>query len=187
MTIDELLKDYREVFALSDVEKGEHFERLMKNFLLTYPVWRGKISDVWRWKDFPFRDELGGKDLGIDLVAKTFDEKFWAVQCKFYAESTTVAKPAVDSFFSNATRTFDGDKTFSEFVWICTTDRYTDNAREMFKNRTPEVKIVDMETLRRAQVNWTLLNNGFVREEAINVRKLRDYQLTAVEKAREHF
>lgn len=187
LTIDELLKDYREVFALSDVEKGEHFERLMKNFLLTYPVWRGKISDVWRWKDFPFRDELGGKDLGIDLVAKTFDEKFWAVQCKFYAESTTVAKPAVDSFFSNATRTFDGDKTFSEFVWICTTDRYTDNAREMFKNRTPEVKIVDMETLRRAQVNWTLLNNGFVREEAINVRKLRDYQLTAVEKAREHF
>lgn len=31
-TIDELLKNYREIFCLSEKEKGEHFERLMKNF-----------------------------------------------------------------------------------------------------------------------------------------------------------
>ena len=53
MTIDNLLECYRDVFAMSEVEKGECFERLMKNFLLTYPVYRGKISEVWRWKDSP--------------------------------------------------------------------------------------------------------------------------------------
>lgn len=53
MTIDELLETYK-IFAMKEVEKGERFERLMRNFLLTYPIWRGKISDVWRWKDFPF-------------------------------------------------------------------------------------------------------------------------------------
>lgn len=51
----------------------------------------------------------------------------------------------------------------------------------------PAVEFIDLATMRRAQVNWTLLDNGFVREEAVLVRKLRDYQLKAVEKAREHF
>ncbi|MBR1804930.1 MAG: DEAD/DEAH box helicase, partial [Selenomonadaceae bacterium] len=187
MTIDELLESYREVFALTEAEKGAKFERLMKNFMLTYPVWRNKISRVWRWHEFPFRDELGGVDLGIDLVAETFNGEFWAAQCKFYADTTTVTKKFVDSFISNATRTFNGGKTFSRLFWISTTDRYTKHAREMLKGRTTEVKIIDLAFLRRAQVNWTLLDNGFVREEAVTVRKLRDYQLEAVDKAREYF
>ena len=186
MTIDELLDSY-EIFAMSDVEKGERFERLMKNFLLTYPVWREKIADVWRWKDFPYRDELGGKDLGIDIVCKTVDGDFWAAQCKFYAESTVISKSAVDSFFSNATRTFGGGKNFSTLVWISTSNRYTDNAREMFKGRSHEVKIIDLEFLRRAQVNWALLDNGFTKDDAVVVRKLRDYQLEAIDKARKHY
>lgn len=113
MTVDELLSSYREVFAMSEFEKGERFERLMRNFLLTYPVWRGKISDVWRWKNFPFRQEFGGRDLGIDLVVKTTDGEYWAVQCKFYAETTPIVKKAVDSFISNSAKIFDGGKKFT--------------------------------------------------------------------------
>ena len=186
MTIDELLASY-EIFAMSEVEKGERFERLMKNFLLTYPIWRGKISDAWLWKDFPFRDELGGRDLGIDLVAKTVDGEFWAAQCKFYAESTTINKSAVDSFISNSARTFNGGRKFARRLWISTSDNFTSNAREMCKNQTPAVEFIDLSALRRAQVNWSRLDNGFSHEEAVIVRKLRDYQVEAVEKAREHF
>ena len=185
MTIDELLETY-ELFAMTELEKGERFERLMKNFLLTYPVWRGTVANVWRWKEFPFRDELGGKDLGIDLVVKTVSGDYRAVQCKFYAESSTISKEAVDSFFSNATRTFDGDKKFSSFIWISTTDNYTDNAREMFKGRE-NLKIIDLATLRRVQVNWALLDNNFSGENAIVVRKLRDYQIEAVNAAQIHY
>ena len=185
MTIDELLASY-EIFAMSEFEKGERFERLMKNFLLTYPIWRGKISDVWRWKDFPFRNELGGKDLGIDLVAKTHGGEFWAAQCKFYSESTAIHKSAVDSFISNSARTFDGKK-FSRRLWISTSDNFTDNAREMLKNQSPEVEIINLELLRRLQINWTLLDNGFSGEEAIIVRKLRDYQINAVNAAQIHY
>ncbi|MBR4151797.1 MAG: DEAD/DEAH box helicase, partial [Selenomonadaceae bacterium] len=187
MTIDELLNSYREIFAMSEAEKGDRFERLMKNFLLTYPIWRGKISDVWRWKDFPFRVDLGGKDLGIDLVVKTHDDEFWAAQCKFYAESTTITKSAVDSFISNSSRTFNGDKKFSRRLWIATSDNFTDNAREMFKNQSPAVEFIDLATLRRAQVNWSLLDNGFAHEEAVVVRKLRDYQQDAINAAQIHY
>ena len=106
MTIDELLKNYREVFCMSEVEKGEHFERLMKNFLLTYAPYRGKIKSAWLWKNFPHKNQLGGKDLGIDIVAETFDKNFIAVQCKFYSENSTVEKSAVDSFIANSARKF---------------------------------------------------------------------------------
>ncbi len=187
MTIDELLEIYRDVFAMTEVEKGERFERLMRNFLLTYPVWRGVVDNVWRWKDFPHRQDLGGKDLGIDLVAKTVSGEFWAVQCKFYAETTTIDKPAVDSFISNSARTFNGDNHFTRRLWISTTERYTDNAREMFKNQSPAVEVINLETLRRAQVNWSRLDNGFTGKEARIKKFLRDYQLDALNAAHEHF
>lgn len=83
--LNALLEKYR-TDSLSTHEKGSRFEVLMKNFLLTYAPYRGKFPDVWLWKDFPFRADFGGKDLGIDLVARTVDDEFWAVQCKFYAE-----------------------------------------------------------------------------------------------------
>ena len=79
LTVDELLKKYRSA-EISERDKGAKFERLMKNFLLTYPEYREKFSNVWLWNDFPFRDELGTVDLGIDIVCKTFNGDFWAVQ-----------------------------------------------------------------------------------------------------------
>ena len=168
-TIDELLKNYREVFCMSEKEKGECFERLMKNFLLTYAPYRGKFSNVWLWKNFPYKNQLGGKDLGIDLVAKTFDENFVAVQCKFYSDNSTVEKSAVDSFISNSARKFfvDGiEKNFSQRIWISTTENYSANALEMMKNQSPAIQILNLENLRHAQVNWSLLNNDFFGDNA---------------------
>lgn len=186
MTIDELLIKYRDE-NISEHDKGAKFERLMKNFLLTYPVYRGKFSDVWLWSEFPFRDELGGKDLGIDLVAKTVDEKFWAVQCKFYAETTTITKDNVDSFVSNSGRTFDGNKKFSRRFWISTSDNFTENAREMCKNQSPPVEIIDLYKLRRAQVDWEKLDAGTFGEEAVTKKDLRDYQQEALDAAQAHY
>lgn len=190
MTIDELLENYRNVFCLSEVEKGIYFERLMKNFLLTCPTYRGKFSDVWLWKNFPYRNQLGGKDLGIDIVAKTSSGEFWAIQCKFYSDNSTVEKSAVDSFIANSARSFFADgveKTFSARLWIATTENYSANAREMFKNQSPEIKILNLENLRHANVNWSLIDNGFFGDGAITKRFLKDYQKVAVEKADEHF
>ena len=107
VTVDELLEKYRSE-EISERDKGAKFERLMKNFLLTNPVYRGKFSDVWLWSEFPFREELGTIDLGIDLVAKTFGDEFWAVQCKFYAETSIIDKSAVDTFLATSSKTFGG-------------------------------------------------------------------------------
>ncbi len=180
MTLDELLEEYR-AENISEREKGDKFERLMKNFLLTYPPYLGKIAEVMLWKNFS--DE---RDLGIDLVAKTFDGDYWAVQCKFYAETTTITKADVDSFISNSGRTFDGKK-FSARIFIATTNNFGENAEKMFKNQTPPVKKITLETLRQARVEWDKLRDGTFGETAIKKHKLRSYQREALEAAHNHF
>ena len=182
-TIDKLLKNYREVFCMSEKEKGEHFERLMKNFLLTYAPYRGKIKNAWLWKNFPHKNQLGGKDLGIDIVAETFDKNFIAVQCKFYSENSTVEKSAVDSFIANSARKFfvEGEKKiFTERIWISTTENYSANALEMFKDQSPEIKIINLENLRHAQVNWSLLYNAkkyFQKKNSHRILSMRIFYL----------
>ena len=183
MTIDELLESYRK---LDIPERGAKFERLMKNFMLTYPVWRGKFSDVWLWREFPFREELGNVDLGIDIVAKTVDGQFCAVQCKFYAETTTIDKDDVSAFIATSNRTFDG-KNFSELVWISTSDNFTENAEETLRNQTPPVTRINLATLREAEIDWEKLDAGKFGEEVLTKKFLREYQQTAVDEACRHF
>lgn len=185
LTIDELLTNYRNS-AASEVEKGAKFERLMKNFLLTYPVYDGIIEKVWLWNDFPFRADFGEHDLGIDLVAKTFEGELWAVQCKFYAEDTTIDKPAVDSFISSSARVVSGKK-FSKRIFISTSSNFTDNARKMLENQTPPVIQMDMSTLRNAAVDWEKLDAGNFGKPAVIQRNLREYQREAIAAAHDYF
>ncbi|MBR7024559.1 MAG: DEAD/DEAH box helicase, partial [Selenomonadaceae bacterium] len=186
VTVDKLLENYRRL-EISERDKGAKFERLMKNFLLTNPVYRGKFSDVWLWSEFPFRDELGTVDLGIDIVCKAVDGEFWAVQCKFYAETSTIDKAAVDTFLATSSKTFDGGKKFSVRLWISTSDNLTDNAEITLQNQTPEVLQINLEDLRAAEVDWEKLDAGKFGDEAVTKNFLRDYQSNAIQKAHEHY
>ncbi len=82
---DEILDKYRND-SENKFEQGTKFEQLMKRFLQVYPMYRGKFSDIWLWNEFPYRDEISSKDIGIDLVTRTIEGEFWAVQCKFFNE-----------------------------------------------------------------------------------------------------
>ena len=187
ITVDELLEKYCSA-EISERDKGAKFERLMKNFLLTNPVYRGKFSDVWLWNEFPFREELGGVDLGIDIVCKTVDDKFWAVQCKFYAETSIIDKAAVDTFLATSSKTFDGDKKFSARLWISTSDNLTDNAEITLQNQSPPVARIGMEELRKAAVDWEKLDAGTFGKEAVeNFREPLPHQLDAINAAQNHF
>ena len=185
--LNELLEKYR-TDSLSTHDKGTRFEVLMKNFLLTYAPYRGKFSNVWLWKDFPFRAEFGGKDLGIDIVAETVDGEFWAVQCKFYAETSTIDKPAVDSFLATSSKTFQGDKNFSARIWISTTNNFTDNAEKTLQNQSPPVTRIGIEELRNADVDWEKLDAGIFGDDARkSFRQPLQHQLDAINATHEHF
>ena len=86
MTFNDILHKFRsESFTQKD--KGTQFERLMRSWLLSDPRY-SNLTKVWLWDDFPSRADLGGKDTGIDLVARTEEGDYWAIQCKCYKEDS---------------------------------------------------------------------------------------------------
>ncbi len=72
MNFNEILSKYREI-SFSQRDKGNRFERLMQGYLLTDPKYSYLFKTVWLWDEFPSKNDLGGNDLGIDLVALTHE------------------------------------------------------------------------------------------------------------------
>lgn len=192
LTIDDILKDIR-LKALSEKEKGTEFERLMKQWFKSDPRY-SNLSKVWLWEEFPGRKDFGGKDLGIDLVAKTELGDYWAIQCKCYAEDATIDKAAIDSFLANASRTFTEDescqtKEFSNLIWVSTTrKKWGANAEEAIRNLSKQFTRINLDNLEESTVDWDKLLQGKQGKEALlNGKRPRPHQLAAIEKAKKHF
>ena len=185
------LQKYRSV-SFSEHDKGARFERLMQAFLKTYPVYEGKFADVWLWSEFPYREAFGGKDTGIDLVARTVEGDFWAIQCKCWDEKSYIDKPAVDTFLSTSGKTFlneDGQTTsFTLRLWISTTNKWGGEAENAIKNQNPPVIKISLAGLENASVDWPAIEKGVSGGEARQPKKaLRKHQKDALEKSHEHF
>ena len=73
--------------GLSEKEKGDAFEELVKAYLLLEPEYASKLKHVWLQREIPqslaTKLKLPDTDQGIDLVAETNNGEFWAVQCKY--------------------------------------------------------------------------------------------------------
>ena len=136
--------------------------------------------------------DLGGGDTGIDLVAKTFEGDYWAIQCKCFQESSIIDKPAVDSFLSTSSREFKNEDlktvSFSHRLWISTTNKWGPNATEAIKNQNPPVTRLNLYDLQEAPVNWEELEKGIHGEASRTPKKkLRAHQKKALELTHEHF
>lgn len=187
---EQVLQKYRDT-SVSERHKGYRFERLMQSFLMTYPLYEGKFSSIWLWDEFPSRKDFGSgdKDLGIDLVCKTKDGDYWAVQCKCYKEDATIDKPKVDTFLSTSGKSFydteeAGKKlNFAYRLWIDTTKKgFNSEAETTISNQTPEVGRIGYYKLLEAKVDWQKLDEGLSGKKAA-VKKYTplDHQKTAID------
>ena len=191
MSFKDILKKYREI-SFSQKDKGDRFERLMQAYLLTDPIYANKFKKVWLWNEFHGRNDLGGNDTGIDLVALTNEGDYWAIQCKCYQETSTIDKPAVDSFLSTSSREFKDENQkatkFTNRLWISTTNKWGPNATEAIKNQHPPVSRLGLFDLEESLVDWELLENGVHGEKSrISNRTLKDHQQKAMNLTHEHF
>lgn len=105
ITFKDILARFRNE-SVTEHDKGAKFEKLIKRWFLTVPEYANVLDKVWLWEEFPGKESMGGVDLGIDLVAKTDEGKFWAIQCKCYQDDAVISKKMVDSFIANANRQF---------------------------------------------------------------------------------
>ncbi|HGE5775317.1 TPA: DEAD/DEAH box helicase [Flavobacterium psychrophilum] len=188
-----ILEKYRKI-SFSERDKGDRFERLIQEYLLTEPLYANRLKKVWMWNDFPAKNDLGGKDTGIDLVALTYDGDYWAIQCKCYQETSTIDKPAVDSFLATAGRSFKDENQnfklthFSNCLWVSTTNKWGTNAEEAIKNQKPPVQRISLTDLQNASVDWEKLENGIHGEQArTNLKSIRKHQKEAMDKTHKHF
>jgi predicted helicase len=191
MTFNTLLDRYRKV-SFSEKDKGERFERLMQAYLLTDPKYSNRLKKVWLWNEFHGKNDLGGSDTGIDLVAQTLDGDYWAIQCKCFQENAVIDKPAVDSFLSTSGRKFKSEdlKTvgFSHRLWISTSNKWGPNATEAIRNQHPAVTRLNLHDLQEAPVDWEKLEKGIHGDASRTPKKsLRPHQKEALNSAHEYF
>ena len=189
--LNKILSNYRD-FSFSERDKGDRFERLMQAYLKTDPKYLTTFKEVWLWNEFPAKMDFGGKDIGIDLVAYTYEGEYWAIQCKFYSENSTIDKKAVDSFLSTSSKQFKNDQLqtigFSKRLWISTTNKWGPNAEEVIYNQNPPVSRINKTDLENAPVDWGKLQEGLVGEHARTSKKeLRNHQKAALNNTHDHF
>ena len=187
-----ILDKYRKI-SFSERDKGDRFERLMQAYLKSDRLYADKFKHVWLWDEFPGKNDLGGQDTGIDLVALTFNNEYWAIQCKCIQDDSTIDKPAVDSFLSTSSRTFKDENQqtveFSHRLWIETTGKkWGANAEEAINHQSPPVTRLNLHVLEDSAVDWKLLEKGIHGEAARNPKKdIRPHQQEALDKTHDVF
>ena len=191
MGFEQVLEKYRKI-AFSERDKGTRFERLMQAYLKTDPRYTSELKEVWLWNEFPYRNDFGGKDTGIDIVVKTYKGEYWAVQCKCYQENTRITKADVDTFLATSSKIFfdenEAQQKFSHRLWISTTNKWNSEAENTIRNQDPPVSRLSLLELEASPVDWEKLDNGLSGNEARSKKKTpMKHQLKAINDTHEYF
>lgn len=190
MNLENILKKMEED-SFSQRDKGARFEELIKNWFLSAPLYCNDIKKIWLWNEFPYREQFGGSDSGIDLVILTQEDEFWAIQCKFYDLDKYIDKADVDTFISTSSKLFEINsiKTkFSSRLFVSTTNKWSKKANELIENQEIPVIRISLNSLEDSGVDWEKLYLGNVGKEARKERKqIRDHQETALRETHYHF
>ncbi|MDY0192846.1 MAG: DEAD/DEAH box helicase family protein [Aliarcobacter butzleri] len=83
--------------------KGDLFESITKYYLLIEPIYKTKFKNVWLLREVPNDVKkylnLPDKDEGIDLIAQTKEDEYWAIQCKYRSdEFSAITRNDIASF-----------------------------------------------------------------------------------------
>lgn len=188
LTIHEILEEFAEA-ARTNRDKGDLFERLIKNYLLTDPQYADRLSDVWQWSEWP--GQWGGDD-GIDLVARERGTgNHWAIQCKFFAPEHTLQKSDIDSFFTASGKRFSADNadhSFTTRLIVSTTDKWSSKAEEALDDQSIPCIRMRVQDLVDSPIDWSkfsLSNIQDIRRREVHI--LREHQDEALVATREGF
>jgi len=152
-SIHEILGELRSV-AYDERDKGARFEKLVQAFLKTEPQYQDLYDEVWLWQEYPRRN--GRTDTGIDLVARErATGTFTAIQAKFFAPTTQVTKPMLDSFLAASSKNFEGAPEFSARLIVSTSDNWGKNAEEAVENQNPPVSRLRIQDLDESSIDWS--------------------------------
>jgi helicase domain protein len=190
MELKDILNEIQEKVD-SKREKGEKFEKLMKNWFLTTKLYADDIKKIWLWNEFPYKNQFGGSDSGIDLVIYNEEDEFVAIQCKFYSLNAEISKSDVDTFISTSAKLFEVDgkkKKFLGRVFVSTTNKWSKKANDLIQNQEIPVIRLSLNELENSDVDWSKIYLGKLGNEAKKEGKtIRKHQKEARDSVHEYF
>ena len=135
-------------------DQGTQFEDLIALYLHNEPRYKDLYSDVWTYADWARgegREHVGtAADAGIDLVAKTSDGKYHAIQCKFYSPDHTISKADIDSFFTASGKTW-----FTHRLIVASTNKWSGPAEDALSSQQSPVTKIDLTALEDSRIDWS--------------------------------
>lgn len=173
-TIHDLLDEYART-APDTRAKGLYFERLIREFLATDPMYAVQYDEVWLWQDWPGRE--GKVDTGIDLVARErYSGELCAIQCKFFSPDHYLVKEDIDSFF-----TASGKHPFASRIIVSTTNKWSKHAINALSNQQIPAIRIGIEELEKSGLDWSQyrFTDPSTLEKA-EPKKLRTHQMEAL-------
>lgn len=142
--------------ANTEYRKGELFERLMRRYFNTDPIYKERFSEVWLWKQWATnRPGFNRVDTGIDLVAEERQSGYCAIQCKCYSPNTKISKGDLDSFISASART-----PFTSRIVVDTGGEWGPNAQKVIEDVTPECRVIRYGDLASRPIHWPDLRHA---------------------------
>ena len=181
----QLLEQYRQL-SPTERDKGTAFERLTIAYMQTEPLYKEEYQEILLYPDWV--KKYGGQygvvnqtDTGIDLVAKTHDGEFHAIQCKNLDPQKIINKSDIDSFF-----TASGKKYFSYRLIFTATDKWSKNAEEALPDQHIPVAQITLHDLENSVIDWTQFYLG--QTPILKAKKsLRKHQTEALAKVKAGF
>lgn len=177
---DDLIAEYRE---MSDSErmKGNLFEQLSRQYLLTDAQMRQAFEEVYLWRDWPGNE--GRPDTGIDLVGVLRDPEgneggVVAIQCKFFGPGHRIQKRDIDSFLSES-----GKHGFVGRIIVETTgEEWSHNALNAIEDQQIPVQTIGLTDFRNSDIDWSTytLKKPEAKPELLERKELRDHQVSAI-------
>ncbi|MBR2159336.1 MAG: DEAD/DEAH box helicase, partial [Campylobacter sp.] len=184
MEFKDLLAKFR-AESKDERTKGTKFELFCVKFLREYELYKKEFEKVDIWDNWGF----GESDSGIDIVAKTHNGEYVAIQCKCYDENTKLDLKQLSTFFITKDRTFNLQSTpiqFTQYMLIDTADDITAKVSNFIEDTNIPFTRLDYDSIAQANINWAIFDEkGEI--EFYDKKQLRNHQKEAIEAIKKEF
>ena len=123
--------------------KGDTFEELTRLSIISNPIYKSKIKQIWHHSKIPqsIIDDLKlqRKEIGVDLLAEDYQGLFWAIQCKYHdnaCENLNLSE--LSSFFAITER----QVTYSKLSYRLACTSAYDYSKTITKNYSKKLGIL---------------------------------------------
>jgi len=172
---------------LPNDEKGKYFEYFCHLYFLFDNKWKNLIKNSWLLNNKSsdkIKQQLGIpiKDNGIDIILETYDNKYFAVQCKYRQNKNKIIR--WDELGTFLGLTFGISEKFNKGIFITNTINATSNIE-----RSKKVIKILYHTLKKTSTNTFIsINNNLTKEKKeLITYKPREYQKDIINIANEYF